>query len=366
MKKQTTLFALALLSGCASEQPFVDNSMKNPTAVFTAKGVVTGFILPDSTFTEATYTREDRRKMSTDTEYDSWFARQFFGNSGSTVIYRMDRNLRWTLVNNDGDKTYTECPLSGCAISGMKKFDPKKNPDNGEGKTFEYAPNDQKASACPVHITNNSFKVTRTGKSRTIAGHSSDEYEGNWVVEYQDKKGRKDSNRLKMVFWNAQPNADMKKVWAMSEKADKAYMKKIKQSNNALAGMIPENIIAVLSTFTGNLGSHKQWAKDVAKEMSKIKGYSMATSVAWYLDRNACIEQKEQVKKKEQSLDWLNPMEALSTTASNMAGEKAAEMFLPNPDEPILRYEYEVTSAEIKHEHDSIFDVPRGYKRIKQ
>jgi len=365
MKKSIALFILILLTSCAGEQPIVDNSMKNPTAVFTAKGAISGFVLPDSTFTEATYTREDRRKMSTKREYDSWMARQFFGNSGDTVIYRMDRNLRWTLVDNDGDKTYTECPLTGCAIAGIKKYDPKKNPDKGKGQTFDYDPNDKQASACPIHITQNSFKVTRSGKSRDIAGHLSNEYQANWVVEYQDKKGRKDSNRLQMVFWNAQPNAEMKKVQAMSEKANKAYMKKLKQDNNALAAMIPEDIAAVLSTFTGNLSKNKKWAKNVTTEMAKIKGFPMSTKVEWYLDRKACVEPQQKVKKKE-GFDWMNPMDSLSKTASNMASDKAAEMFLPNPDEPILRYDYEVTGAAIKYEHDSIFDVPRGYKLVKK
>lgn len=363
MKNVTALFILILLTGCASEQPIVDNSMKNPTAVFTAKGAISGFVLPDSSFTEATYTREDRRRMSTKRQYDSWMAKQFFGNTSDTVIYRMDRNLLWTLVDNDGDKTYTECPLQGCAVSNIKKFDPKQNGSNKGEQPFDYDPNDKQESACPIHITQNSFKVTNTGKSRVISGHLSNEYRADWVVEYQDDKGRKDSNRLKMVFWNAQPNAEMKKVMAISEKADKTYRKKVKQDVSALAAMIPDDILLALSAFTGNT-SNKKWASKVASEMAKVKGYPMSTKVEWYLDRKACVE-PQQAKKKE-GFDWMNPLDSVSKTASNMASDKAAEMFLPNPDEPILLYQYEVTGASIKYEHDSIFDVPQGYKRVKK
>ncbi len=357
MKNTIVIFILILLSGCASKQPVVDNSMKNPTAVFTAKGAISGFVLPDSTFTESTYTREDRRFISTKHEFDSWFARQFFGNSNDTVIYRMDRDLRWSLVDDDGDKTYTECPLSGCAMANIKKYDPKKNTDKKGEPAFDYDPNDKQASLCPIHITQNTFKVTSTGKSREISGHLSNEYRANWVVEYADEKGRKDSNRLQMVFWTAQPNAEMKKVMAISSAADKAYLKKIKQDTNALTAMIPDDVFIALSAFTGSLSGKK-----IASEMAKVKGQSMATTVEWYLDRKACIEPQQ--AKKEEGFDWTNPMGALNKTASNMASDKAAEMFLPNPDEPILRYDYEVTDVGIKYERDSIFDVPQGYKRV--
>ena len=365
MKHTIALSILILLSACA-KQPVVDNSMKNPTAVFTAKGAISGFILPDSTFSETNYTREDRRLMSKKTEYDSWMARQFIGNSGDTVIYRMDRNLRWTLVDDDGDKTYTECPLAGCAKTSKKKYEPQKTGNKNAGKTFDYDPNDKKASACPIHITKNSFKVNSTGKTRNIAGHLSNEYQANWEVEYQDKKGRKDSNRLLMVFWNAKPNADMKKVWAMNDKAEKTYQKKIKQDKNALTAAIPADIMAVLSTFTGNLSKNKKWANKIASEMSKIKGYSMSKKVEWYLDRKACVEPQKAKKKQKQGFDWANPIDSMSKSASDMASEQAMEMFLPDPNEPILRYEYEITSAAIKYEHDSIFDVPHDYKLVKK
>lgn len=361
MKKIATLCVFISLTSCASKQPVVDNSMKNPTAVLTAKGAVSGFVIPDASFTEFAYTREDRRMLSTKREYDSWMARQFFGNSADTVIYRMDRNLRWTMIDNDGEKTYTECPLVGCVNVGMEKYDPKNNANKEGGQPFDYDPNDKSASTCPIHVTKNSFKVTDTGKSRLIAGHTSNEYHANWVVEYQDDKGRKDSNRLLMVLWNAQPNEEMKKVWAMTEKADEAYLKKIEKDKNVLSAVMPEEILAVLSTFTGNL-SNSEWAKNVAKEMAKVKGYPMATKVEWYLDRKACVEPQE--AKKEQGIDWANPVDAMTNMASKMATDKATEMFLPDPNEPILAYDYEITGAAIKDEHDSIFDVPQDYKRV--
>jgi hypothetical protein len=361
MKKTIGLIVLIFLAGCAGKPPVVDNSSKNPTAVFNAKGAISGYVLPDSTFTEVVYTRNDRRTMSTKREYDSWVARQFFGNSSDTVILRMDRNLRWALFDDDGDKKYTECPLVGCATASLKQFDPGQSKDKGDQAQFDYDPNDEEASACPTHITQNSFKVTDTGKTREIAGHLTKEYRADWVVEYQDDKGRKDSNRLTIVFWNAEPNADMKEVWAINAEADKTYWQKIKQDKNSLAILIPDDIFVALSAFTGSDSKDsKKWANKISRELAKAKGYPMSTKVEWYLDRKACVE--PQIAKKKDSFDWMNPIDSMTKSASDMASEKAAEMFLPDPNEPIFRYEYEVTGAAIKYEHDSVFDVPPGYK----
>ncbi len=362
MKKITGLLLLIVLTGCAGKAPVVDNSDKNPTAVYTTKGSISGFVLPDSTFTESVYTRSDRRLTSTSREYDSWVARQFFGNASESVILRLDRDLRWTLLDDDGDKTYTQCPLAGCAVAGMKNIKQQQGKENGKNQQFDYDPNDKKASACPVHITKNSFKVTGTGKTREIAGQLSKEYHADWIVEYKDDKGRKDSNRLKMIFWNTQPGAEMKKVWAMNAEADKAYMKKIKQDSNALAAIIPPEVFATLSVFAGDMVSNNKQAKNIAREMAKAKGYPMSTTVEWYLDRKACVE-PQKVKKKS-GFDWTNPIDSMSKSASDAASDKAVEMFLPDPNEPIFRYINEVTGIAVKYEHDSIFDVPAGYKRV--
>ena len=90
MKKIIALLLPALMIGCAGKLPDVDNSDKNPTAVYTSKGSISGFVIPDATFTEENYTREDRRLTSTKREYDSWIAQQFFGNTRDRKSTRLN------------------------------------------------------------------------------------------------------------------------------------------------------------------------------------------------------------------------------------------------------------------------------------
>ena len=353
MNKALSLGALILLTGCASQAPVVDNTPKNPTAVFSAKGTINGYVFPDSTFTEVVYTRENKRTIATDREYDSWMARKFMGNSDDTIIFRVDKNLRWTLFTDDDDKKYLECPLGGCATASLKQFDVKQDSNNED--QFDYDPNDD---ACPTTMTNNTFKVTATGKTRDIAGQNTKEYRANWLVEFQDDKGNKDSNKLDIVFWNTEPSSAMKEVWAINEVATQAYRKKVNQENNALAKLIPDNIFMALSAFSGDTAKdNKKWTNSVTRELAKAKGYPMSIKMEWYLDRKACPE----AAPKKEGLDWSNPLEAVQQSASNMVGKQAEKMFMPNPNEPIFRYVYEVTGVEVKPVHDSVFEIPVGY-----
>ena len=362
MKKIISLIALIVLTGCASKPPaVVDTTPKNPTAVFNAKGAINGFVFPDSTFTEVVYTRKDKRTIATDREYDSWMARKFMGNSDDTVIFRLDKNLRWTLFDDGDNKKYLECPLSGCALASLEQFDVKQ--DNNNEDQFDYDPNDEAASACPTHMTKNTFKVTATGKTRDIAGYNTKEYRASWLIEFQDGQGRKDNNRLDIVFWNTEPSSAMKEVWSINEEATQAYRKKVKQENNSLANLIPDNIFMALSAFSGDTAKdNKKWNTSVTRELAKAKGYPMSIKMEWYLDRKAC----PQAAEKKESLDWSNPLEAMKQSASNMAGKEAEKMFMPNPNEPIFRYVYEVTGVEVKPVHDSVFEIPAGFTLVNR
>lgn len=358
MYKILTVLLLTSLYGCSQKQVAVDNSPQHPTAVINAKGVINGYVLPDSTFTQIVYTRSDRRSIVNDMKYDSWVSRSFLGDADDTTIFRMDKNLRWTLFQNDESKKYIECPLGGCSFASLLQFDNKQ--DNNNEDQFDYAPDDESdEDSCPTQIVKNTFKVTATGKERVISGYNTKEYRAKWLVQYKDDKGRVDTNKLNIVFWNTDPTASMKKVWKIHDEATVAYRKKIKTANNALAKLIPDDIFLALSAFSGDTAkNNKKWNNKVTRELAKAKGYPMSIKLEWYLDRKACIDK---ATAKNSKLDWSNPLDAITESASNMVGKQAEKMFLPDPREPIFRYVYEITGLSVKPVHDSVFEIPAGF-----
>jgi len=178
-------------------------------------------------------------------------------------------------------------------------------------------------------------------------------------MEYKDDKGRIDTNKLSIFFWNTQPSANMKKAWVIHEEATKAYRSKVKSENNTLAALIPDDIFSSLSAFSGDTAkTNKKWNNSVTRELAKAKGYPMSIKMEWYLDRKTCVDE---AAKKDSKLDWSNPLAALKETSSNMLSKQAEKIFMPNPKKPIFRYVYEVTDIQVKLIHDSVFEIPAGF-----
>jgi hypothetical protein len=358
MKKLLCIAMLAALSACSTpKQAVVDTTPEHQTVVFAAKGTVNGYVLPDFTFTQSVYTQKDRRVIAMDGQYDSWMARKVFGELKDTVIFRMDKDLRWILLRQKDQKQYLECPLEGCKFSVLAQFDKKQDSNNED--QFDYNPDAE--TECRLDLAKNSFSVKATGQKRQIAGYLTREYKGTWLIEYKDAKGRKDKNTLNIVFWNTDPTNAMTEAWAIDGAATKTYLAKVKHGNNPLAKYLPDSIFMALSAFSGDTSKKDQkWQNTITRELAKAQGYPMSIKTEWYLDRNACPE----AKPAEKALDWSNPLAAMKESASKYAGKQAQKMFMPNPKEPIFRYIYDVTSVDIKPVHDSVFEVPAGYKLV--
>ena len=360
MKKLLGISMLVALSACSTtKQAAEDKTPLKQTVVFNAKGTVNGYVFPDYTFTQSVYTQNEKRVISMDGQYDSWMMRNLFGEVKDTVIFRMDKNLRWVLLQQKNDKKYIECPLVGCNFSVLAQFD--KNQDNNNDDQFDYKPDE--AAECKLNLSKNTFSVKATGQKRQIAGYETREYKATWLMEYKDNKGRIDKNTLNLVFWNTTPTSAMNEAWKINGEATKAYLAKVKQGNNPLAKYLPDSIFMALSAFSGDTSKKDQtWQNHVARELTKAEGYPMSIKTEWYLDRKACPE----AKPAKKALDWSNPLEAMKETASDYAGKQAKKMFMPNPKEPIFRYIYDVTSVDIKSVHDSVFEVPAGYKLVSR
>ena len=290
MKKILWVLLIALLSACgATKQTVEDTTPLNKTVVFSAKGVVNGFVFPDFNFEQQVYTRGDRRTIAMSGEYDSWTARQFFGELKDTVIFRMDKNLRWVLLEQKDDKKYLECPLAGCDFNVLAQFD--KNQDNNNEDQFDYAP--EQSNECKLVLSRNTFSVKATGQKRQVAGYWAKEYKGTWLVEYKDDKGLVDKNTLNLVIWNTEPTKKMNEVRNINGQATNAYLTKVKQGRNPLAKYIPDNLFMALSAFSGDTSKkNKTWQSRIASELAKAKGYSMSINTVWYLDRKACADAK--------------------------------------------------------------------------
>jgi len=343
---------------CGSTGKKVDTTPKNPTVVLKASGVISGMILPDSTFEQLVYTRHDKRRISNKHKYDSWMAGKLLGGGDDTVIFRMDKNLSWIL----SDKKYLECPLSGCstnilALFGTKNEDKVKHEDESE---FQYDPAGD--AGCPLTVSKNNFTVTETGKTRVISGYETKEYQAIWKTEYKDENNRKDTNTLKIVFWNTTPTTTMEEAWKIQDEATQAYRKAVKKDNNPLSLLLSDEIFDALSAFSGDTSKeNKEWNNSVSQKLATAKGYPISIKVDWYIDRKACPEAQTAEKPEKKGFDWTNPVRSLQDSVGKIASKKVKSMFAPDPNEPVFHYVYEINNIAIEPVHDSVFEIPEGY-----
>lgn len=351
MSSAAVLFA----AGCA-QQPVTDNTPRHATNVLTAKYVVSGFIMPDSTGEQTVYTRADRRRMEQTIEYDSWISRRLLGNADYDDIARTDKNLSWHL--NDKQKTYYECPLSGCTGSIWESLAASEDDSDEQEQYYDPTGGDN----CNLTPSKVSFEVDPQHQTRTVNGFPAKQHQMQWRLTSEDEMGRQDINILKMDFWMTEPTADMQAGWELNEAFQDNYLQAVDASDNPLSRFLSNEIYKAIAMFSGDIGG----GDNAVDKLNALKGFPVSIKINWYSQSNACPEVRQANSESDSSIDYSDPAGALSSLATGFlqkaAKKRVAAAFTPDPNEPIFSYIYDVTSSQIRDEHDSLFQVPAGYK----
>jgi hypothetical protein len=358
MQRLAVFATIALgLAGCAIPAPEpVDDMPQHPTAVLSAEFAVTGYVLPDSHGRQQVYTRADRRRIDQRHEYDSMMSRMMLGSYAVGDIARLDRNLTWTL--SEKDKTYVECPLRGCTGQQLAGMKPR---DEGE-EAHDYKPSTE---GCSTTLARNTLTVKPTGQGRVVNGFDTRQYVAEWYVEFQDKKKRADKNRLRFELWTTEPTAAMREAWAMHEAFQRGHLQRTGADANPLARFVSQEIYMALAAFSGDTARDKTWNTRAAREFAKVKGYPISIKMEWFLDAQACRDPKPE-KTEKPGFDVTDPLGSLGKMAGDSAAKAVEQRFTPKPDEPMLRYVYEVKELAVKPVRDGVFEVPAGYKLMNR
>lgn len=338
----------AALTGCAVV-PAADNSPVASTAVISSTSSFGGRIMPSVSGKETLYFRGDRKRSENDFQFENWMLKHSVGYfmSGGEEIIRLDKSLQWQL--NKKEKTYTECPLGGCALPNV---DFKSMTQGERGSATRQEDN----GACKLVMKRNEYKVVSTADHRQIAGVDAKRYSFNWVVEMRDPNGKLATNTVTFDFWTADPQGTLKQVLAVEDAFTKNYVAALPASNLA-RNFLNKDVYAALGQLgvaTGLKGD--KWALNLGKELQKIKGYPLAVSVEWRAVDNSCkAPPAPPVQAAQSESSSVNPMDWLT--------KKATEKMVGTVDanEALLHYSFEISSVSINDEHDSVFEVPAGF-----
>jgi len=234
------------LAACASKP--VDDTPSHPTSVPKASYTLNGVYAPDFNGKQTVYTREDRRRIDSKTNFDSFL--MSWANSDFSDIARVDKKLIWSIDNDK--ENYRECPMSGCPMSDCTEvslFDQIKDHSDDQEDSEEYESYED--LGCQVTLADNTFKVTPTGKERVISELNANEYTVEWKTEFADKAGKKDINLIKFDFWTTKPNVSMNAAWETNRAFQESYLEQSK--DDPLMHLLSKEGYMALAAFSGDV-----------------------------------------------------------------------------------------------------------------
>lgn len=359
-----TAIATTLVGGCASlpqEEP--DTTPENPAAVLETHMVsdgIKGFIPMEGT--TRTWTRADMRREDATLKGTGTVSRFIVGTTESGHIERLDRKLAWTLDKKG--KTYTECPLKGCAAPAT--------PAAKEGKP-EPAAEKKSEAQCTIKLASTSFTVKPTGQKRTVNGFDAEQYQVQWLITMQDAKARKTVSTLAVDVWATPVTPPLKEAMAVEQAYAKAYMAEM-AGTMPIPGkpvVVPAEAAMMIDAYLARMVGPNERAAflKAGKELEKIKGYPVLTTLTWDLKGDACAEQQDAEPKEADGGGTAIPRSAgdlISSVTQYFVKKKTDETMKEAADKPLLAFTTEVKSYRIEPVRDSVFSPPRGFKQANR
>lgn len=359
MNRTILSFVAVLLAGCAGPK-VATNYPKHETATVQTYVNNRGFKgLFASESTRTVSTRADMRRTEDEFAFSGFVMKHLAKARDGALIWRLDKN-RLTDVDFAA-KTYSECPLSGCPA-------PKR--EAAPERPAESRPEQpRKRPACKLTLTKNSFTVKATGQTRTINGFEAKGYAIAWDVVAQDKDKNKDVSTVSVSLWTT-PEDDprIKAVRAIERRFD-AGLRSARAEETAMNKAIPADALKIIELeFMSNFSSDQRSALlNAGKELSKIHGLPVSTTLNWYLDGGACqaAPPPQETQETAQGLDFSRGLGGLLGSAASGAAQKGVENQAKGmAGKPVFGFVEEIKKMDVEPASDGLFVPPPGFKLV--
>jgi hypothetical protein len=356
------LFAAVVLAGGCATTKVAQNYPAHDTALvrtYTHNLGFKGFFASEGT--QSVSTRAGMRRTEDQFQFSGFIMKHLAKAHDAAKIWRVDKNLLWEL--DLAAKTYTECPLSGC-VSPVKA--PTRPPEQAPARQER----PQKKPSCKLTLAKNTFSVKATGQSRSINGFDTKEYRVAWDVVAQDKDKNKDTSSLAIEVWTT-PEDDPRitAVRAVDRKFEAALHAQ-KPEASGMNKIVPTDALKILEMEFMNDFSAEQRASmlNAGKELSKIHGFPISTTLNWFLDGNACQAAPPPQEKKPESssgLDLSHGLGGLLGSAAGNAAQKGAENQAAGMSgKPVFGFVQEVKEMKVDQASDGLFVPPSDFKPV--
>ncbi|MFI5362801.1 MAG: hypothetical protein ACHQ49_12585 [Elusimicrobiota bacterium] len=355
MKPLRLALAVFLAGGCATK--IAQNYPSRETALARTYVHNLGFKgLFASEVTQSVSTRADMRRSEDQFGFTGFVMKHLAKTRDTARIWRVDKKLLWDL--DIPAKTYTECPLSGCAS-------PAKAPADRPAAS---APQERarKKPSCRLTLAKNTFSVKATAQTRVVNGFDTKEYQISWDVVAQDQDKNKTTSTVDIDVWTT-PEDDprIKAVQAVDREFESA-LRIQRPEESRMAKVVPADALKVLEMqFIRDFGAEQRASLlNAGKELGKIHGYPISTTLNWYLDGTACQAVSPEPEKKEESPSGLDLSHGFSGLLGGAAQKGAEDKVRDMSAKPVFGFVQEVQEMKMDQASDGLFVVPPDFKLV--
>jgi hypothetical protein len=273
-----------------------------------------------------------------DTKFTGAILSRLTSGNESITITRLDKSVYWEL--DPAKKTYRETPIAPLKLSE--------------------APAQKGKEEKEMRVTKSEFSVKKTGNSESINGFPCTEYLLTWLLETEDVQ-TKAKSQLTMTtnLWTTPETATIRRAQAEVGDFDRALAKKLG------VDMSPEEAkqmgMGALAAIGGVSDAElKQGLSKVRREMAKIQGYPIRTTVTWNQQGSEGGE-----ASGEKGAGYSGASELLKGGGCLLPGLPGTGAKEGKQGGAVFSSTSEVKSINVDPVQASSFEIPSGYNQVK-
>ncbi len=236
----------------------------------------------------------------------------------------------------------------------------------GETEEPMYTEEPSEEQESQTRIIRRVFKVVPTNKQKSINGFPCNEYNIFWVVEWENTEtGERGKDSLFVEVWTTDQTDEIAKALNEEQTFQKKYLEKIGMDADMLANdLLGLNWLQMMKNMnTEQRESGKGMVQDshIEQELKQLKGYPIFVNGKYFATRP---RNKSEVKKEEEkSFDISNPTGMFGNFLKKKLKKKLEKK--PKKHAPDMVYQTELIKFSIETIDKKYFQVPFGYKLIK-
>ncbi|MFQ5441241.1 MAG: hypothetical protein ACE5EB_00780 [Thermodesulfobacteriota bacterium] len=277
-----------------------------------------------------------KKRVESTGKFTGGFLGKVTGTKKTTMIYDVKKDVVFTLYPSKKRYTERSITLPEEDSSGDKR---------GQGAADDALDSD---GGSEVRVVKNELKMKDTGRKKNMNGFPCRLYTLTWLMVTENiKTGERTKNLMTGDYWTTPETDDIKALMREAGRFNRAYLKKMGLD------MSPEEFKSMGLSILGNLA--RGGAQELKKEMARMKGYPIVTSVKWESESSM-----KEAKKKDDGIDIKNGVGGLLGSLSKKVVKKDR-----GKKKPVFDSYVEIKSIDTAAVSADKFSVPGDYRKKK-